>query len=135
MAKEKNHLDSKVSAFLDEQNHSLRKEIEQLRVCIMSAGNNLTETIKWNGPNYSVGDEDRITMRIQPPTIKQIQLIFHRGVKKQEQPETKLIDDSSKLLIWKENDRAIVTFKSMADIENAKADLIEIVKKWINATK
>jgi hypothetical protein len=135
MAKQKIELNKEVSAFLDEQKYSLRLEIEQLRFCILSANNYLTETIKWNGPNYSFGDEDRITMRVQPPTSKQIQLIFHRGAKKQEQPKNKLIDDNSKLLIWKENDRAIATFKSMTDIENAKENLIEIVKKWIEATK
>lgn len=127
-------LNSEVSGFLDELHHSLRQEIEQLRLCILSADNNLTETIKWNGPNYSFDNEDRITMRIQPPTTKQIQLIFHRGAKKQEQPITKLIDDKSKLLTWKENDRAIATFRSMSDIESNKPNLIEIVKKWINAT-
>ena len=127
-------LNSEVSGFLDELHHSFRQEIEQLRLCILSADNNLTETIKWNGPNYSFDNEDRITMRIQPPTTKQIQLIFHRGAKKQEQPKTKLIDDKSKLLTWKENDRAIATFRSMSDIESNKPNLIEIVKKWINAT-
>ena len=135
MAKHKIKLNSVVSDFLDEQNHSLRQEIELLRNCILTADNNLNETIKWNGPNYSIEEEDRITMRVQPPTSKQIQLIFHRGAKKQEQLKSKLIDDNSKLLIWKENDRAIATFKSMTDIENAKTNLIEIVKKWIEATK
>lgn len=135
MANHKIKLNSVVSDFLDEQNHSLRQEIELLRNCILTADNNLNETIKWNGPNYSIEEEDRITMRVQPPTSKQIQLIFHRGAKKQEQPKSKLIDDNSKLLIWKENDRAIATFKSMTDIENAKTNLIEIVKKWIEATK
>lgn len=135
MANHKIKLNTVVSDFLDEQNHSLRQEIELLRNCILTADNNLNETIKWNGPNYSIEEEDRITMRVQPPTSKQIQLIFHRGAKKQEQPKSKLVDDNSKLLIWKENDRAIATFKSMTDIENAKTNLIEIVKKWIEATK
>ena len=130
-----NNLNSEVTNFLDEQNHSLRMEIEQLRICILSADDNLTENIKWNGPNYCFDNEDRITMRIQPPTTKQVQIIFHRGAKKQEQPKDKLIEGNFKLLIWKENDRAIATFKNMTDIENAKSDLTEIVKMWINTTK
>ena len=39
------------------------------------------------------------------------------------------------MLVWKENDRAIITFKSLQDIENAKAELADIVMEWISATK
>lgn len=133
MAKQTTNLNSEVTDFLDEQNHPFRKEIEQLRNYILSANNDLTENIKWNGPNYCFKNDDRITMKIQPP--KNIQLIFHRGAKKQKQPKDKLIEDNSKLLTWKENDRAIATFNNITDIEGAKKGLTEIVKKWINATK
>ena len=129
------NLNSEVTDFLDELNHSLRKEIEALRICILSTDDNLIENIKWNGPNYCFESEDRITMRVQPPTAKQIQLIFHRGAKKQEQPKDKLIELNATFLIWKENDRAIATFKNLQDIENGKIELINIIKKWINAAK
>ena len=129
-----NNLNSEVTLFLDELNHSFRKEIELLRICILSADNNLTENIKWNAPNYCFENEDRITMRIQPLTTKQIQIIFHCGAKKQEQPKNKLIEENSKLLIWKENDRAIATFKNITKIEKAETNLTEIVKRWISAT-
>lgn len=134
MAKQKINLNSEVTALLDELKHPFRKEIEQLRNCILSADKNLTENIKWNGPNYCFDSEDRITMRVQPLT-KQVQLIFHRGAKKQEQPKDKLIANKSKMLVWKENDRAIITFKSMQDIENGKAELTTIVNEWIKAAK
>jgi Domain of unknown function (DU1801) len=122
-----------VTAFLDEQNHPFRKEIEHLRNCILFANKALTENIKWNGPNYCFDNEDRITMRIQPP--KQVQIIFHRGAKVKEQPKEKLIKNDFGMLIWKGNDRAIATFKNMEDIENGKNDLAKIVTEWINATK
>lgn len=124
-------LNHTVTQFLDDLNHPLRPEIERLRNIILSAHPNLTENIKWNGPNYCLQEEDRITMRVQPP--KQIQLIFHRGAKKQTQPPTPLINDPSKLLLWKENDRAIATFKDIQDIESRKSDLTQVVKDWIQA--
>ena len=127
-------LNREVTAFLDELSHPLRIEIEQLRNYIIKANENLTENIKWNGPNYCFDNEDRITMRVQPPT-KQIQIIFHRGAKKQTQPEDKLISNKSKILIWKENDRAFVTFKSLQDIESGKTELTSIINEWINAAK
>lgn len=134
MAKRTSNLNSEVTEFLDYQNHPFRKEIEQLRHVILSTTSSLAENIKWNGPNYSNETGDRITMRIQPPT-KQVQLIFHRGAKKQEQPKDKLIANKSKMLVWKENDRAIATFKNMQDIENGKNELTEIIKEWISASK
>ena len=131
----KSNINSEVTDFLNELNHPFRKEIELLRNVVLSADNNLTENIKWNGPNYCVDNEDRITMRIQPTTSKQIQLIFHRGAKKQEQPTDKMITSKSKMLVWKENDRAIASFKNRQDIDDAKAELTEIIKQWISATK
>lgn len=123
-----------VTHFLKDLNHPFYEEIELLRIFILSLDQNLKENIKWNGPNYCYNGEDRITMRIQPPK-KQVQLIFHRGTKKQANPKNKLISHKSELLLWKENDRAIITFKSMLDIENGKAELQEIIAEWISATK
>ena len=134
MAKQTTNLNSEVTHFLYELNHPFRKEIELLRKCIISAEQALTENIKWNGPNYCFDNEDRITMRVQPPS-KQAQLIFHRGAKKLVQPKDKLIQNKSKMLVWKENDRAIITFKNIQEIEDGKAELTEIINEWISATK
>ena len=62
-------------------------------------------------------------------------LIFHRGAKKVVQPKAKIIDDKSGLLIWKENDRAVATFKNIGEIEKSKTALKDAVRDWINATK
>lgn len=128
------NLNIEVTALLEALKHPFRNEIEQLRICILEANNRLEENIKWNGPNYCFNNEDRITMRVQPPT-KQIQLIFHRGAKKQAQPKDKLISNKSKMLVWKENDRAIVTFKSLQDVESGKTELTTIINEWIKAAK
>ena len=133
MPEQKVNLNTEVTKFLDSLNHPLRAEIELLRQTILNADVKLTENIKWNGPNYCFGTEDRITMRVQPP--KQVQLIFHCGAKVKEQPKEKLIKDDSGLLIWKENNRAVATFKHIQDIEHGKVDLARIVQDWIIATK
>ncbi len=134
MAKQTVKLNSEVNAFLDGQNHPFRNEIEQLRMYILASDETLTEDVKWNGPNYCFEGEDRITIRIQPPK-KQAQLIFHRGAKKRAQPTDKLIADKSGLLTWKENDRAIITFKSLEEIVEAKDALKKIITEWIKAAK
>lgn len=127
------NINLEVTTFLDGLQHPMRAEIEQLRLNILSADSRITENIKWNGPNYCFENEDRITMRIHPP--QQIQLIFHRGAKKRTQPNDKIIHDRSGLLVWKENDRAIITFKEMNEIEKSKSELVDIVNKWMQATK
>lgn len=126
-----NALNSEVTQFLDKLQHPLRPEIELLRAIIVTAYPNLTENIKWNGPNYSLNNQDLLTMRIQPP--KQIQLVLHRGVHKQTQPLDRLIQDQSGLLVWKENDRAVISLKNQADIHKVKTDVTGIVKDWITA--
>ena len=122
-----------VTAFLDDQNHPLRKEIEELRACILAANPNLSENIKWNSPNYCFNGDDRITMKIQPP--KSIQIILHRGAKKQEQPKGRIINNPPYWLVWKENDRAIATFKDGDAIESCKSGLTSVISQWIEATK
>ena len=125
---------SEVTEFLNELNHPFRKEIEELRNHILASNRDLTENIKWNAPNYCFENEDRITMRIQPMTTK-VQLIFHRGAKKLQQPKDKLIENKSKMLVWKENDRAIATFKNIQEIENGKDELEKIINEWIITAK
>ncbi len=127
------NINSEVTHFLDVQNHPFRKEIEILRKIILHANVELNENIKWNGPNYSLGLEDRITMRIQPP--KQIQLIFHRGATVKAQPNDRLLKDDFGLLDWKSNDRAVATFKNLEEIENKKPTINQLVIEWILATK
>jgi uncharacterized protein YdhG (YjbR/CyaY superfamily) len=125
---------SEVTEFLNQLSHPFRNEIEELRNYILESNKNLTENIKWNAPNYCFENEDRITMRIQPVTTN-VQLIFHRGAKKKENPKEKLITNTSKILVWKESDRAIITFKNREDIEKSKVDLKIIINEWLSAAK
>ncbi len=125
-------LNAEVTEFLDSLNHPLRNEIEYLRKIIMSTDKEFTEGIKWNGPNYSINNQDRITMRINPQ--KQIQVIFHCGAKVKQQPNERLLKGEYNILTWKENDRAVATFKKMDDIEQNSAMVQEIVSKWVEAS-
>ncbi|MHB8129935.1 MAG: DUF1801 domain-containing protein [Mobilitalea sp.] len=124
-------LNKEVTIFLDSLKHPLRNEIEYLRRIILNTGIGLIENIKWNGPNYSLNDEDRITIKIQPP--KNIQIIFHLGAKVKAQPNEKLINDEYNLLVWKENNRAIATYNSVAEIEMDEQKIAETVRCWVQS--
>lgn len=124
-----NHL---VSEFLAPLNHPFTAEIDTLRQIIMDSQTGIEENIKWNGPNYVFQGGDRVTMRIHPPK-KQVQLIFHLGAKKQDAKSARIIEDQSDLLDWKGNDRAVVTYKSLEEIESTKSQLQDIVRAWLKA--
>ncbi|MFZ1703024.1 MAG: DUF1801 domain-containing protein [Saprospiraceae bacterium] len=123
-------LNPDVSSFLDDKELPLRQEIEVLRQLLVKTEWGLNENIKWNGPNYSYRNTDCITMKIFPP--KNIQLIFHRGVKVLEMPAQHLIDDSSGLMSWKTNDRAVVTFTNLEEIKENLDALTIIIHSWIS---
>lgn len=122
---------TEVTKFLDELDHPLRTEIEMLRAIILNSYPNLEENIKWNGPNYYLNEEDRITMKIHPPKV--IQIIFHRGAKTKAQPKTQLIVDHAGLLEWKANDRAVAPFKNAKEISDQKSALSKVIKDWLAA--
>ncbi|HMR00757.1 MAG TPA: DUF1801 domain-containing protein [Candidatus Gracilibacteria bacterium] len=122
-----------VTDFLKEKKHPHNEIIEKLRIIILSTDESLDENIKWNGPNYSINGEDRITMRLFPP--KSLQLIFHCGAKPTKTDlKDNLIKDDSGLLVWKSNDRALINLIEL-DVESRKKELISIIKKWIQASK
>jgi hypothetical protein len=117
--------------FLYKLDHPLKKEIEELRKIILKSNDKLTEHIKWNAPSFCKDGEDRVTMKLFPSI--NIQLIFHRGAKVKAQPKEKLIADTTGMLKWAANDRAIATFTSLEEIKLNKKDLEAIVNKWIKA--
>jgi uncharacterized protein YdhG (YjbR/CyaY superfamily) len=120
-----------VTILLDSLNHPLRSEIEYLRRIILNTGIGLKENVKWNGPNYSLNNEDRITIKVQPP--KNIQIVFHLGAKVKAQPNEKLINDEYNILVWKENNRAIATYNNVAEIEIDELKIAETVRCWVQA--
>jgi hypothetical protein len=113
--------DQTATKFLDTARHSLGREIDRLRTIILNANAAIRENIKWNGPNYSIDGEGRITMRIHPPTL--VQVVFHRGAK------VKPLR-SGGLIAWKADDRGVVTFSGMDDILQHQETFANMVQAW-----
>ena len=123
-------MNNQVTQLLDNLNHPLRKEIDELRALILAAGTGIEENIKWNGPNYSLNGEDRITIRVNPPPA--FNLILHMGVKAQKVPDHKIEDHG--IITWKSNDRGVVAFKDGASFAAVKIQLAKIVRDWLANT-
>ena len=107
-------LNTEVTALVAALKHPMAKEITALRKLILASHKGLGEAIKWNSPNFAVGSEDRITLRIQ--MIKHIQIIFHHGSRPRKS-KAKPITDSSGLLDWKGTDRAVLEILTPADLK------------------
>ncbi|MFD2170882.1 DUF1801 domain-containing protein [Tumebacillus lipolyticus] len=122
-----------VVQFLENLEHPLKQEIEEVRKIILGTNGHITEHIKWNAPSFCYQQEDRVTMNLQGKGF--FRLVFHCGAKKKEPAsEGRLLDDTTGLLDWVADDRAVVKITDMSDVESKKDRLVEVVTRWLEAT-
>jgi hypothetical protein len=121
-----------VEAFLAKLDHPRKAEIEAVRAIVLGAVPGLTEQVKWNAPSFGPAGEDRVTMRLQPPT--KFQLIFHRGAKPRD-PAGFTFPDPAGLLAWAAPDRGVLDLGDLATIEARRAAIADLVARWIDATR
>jgi hypothetical protein len=123
-----------VEDFVHKLNHPLKKAIETLREIILSVNKEITEHIKWNAPSFCFQDDDRITFNLYRNDC--ILIVFHRGAKiKDSKGKEPLFTDSTGLLEWLSNDRAVVKLYSLDEVNEKKDKLKKIVKQWIKETR
>lgn len=123
-------LNEEVSEFINKLNHPQLDQIQWLRNLILSSSFNVNENIKWNGPNFSINNKDRITLRVQSP--KMIQMILHCGAKRHDNLKSNVIDNNSNLLDWKSNDRAVITI--MKNGTYSEKEISQIIQEWLEKT-
>jgi hypothetical protein len=105
--------------------------VQQLRLAILASDPAITETIKWNAPNFRYADEDRVTFRLQPRD--QVQIIFHRGVRVRDDRDTFEFADPAGLLRWLSADRAVVTLADSDETATRLAAVTELVGRWMRS--
>lgn len=122
-----------VAEFLNNFEHPLKKEIEEVRKIILSTNESITEHIKWNAPSFCFNNEDRVTFNFQGKGF--FRLIFHCGAKvKDHAVNRNLFEDTTGLLDWVTTDRAMIKLTDMNDVESKKEKLAAVVVKWIEVT-
>ncbi|ASS76019.1 hypothetical protein CIG75_14300 [Tumebacillus algifaecis] len=122
-----------VVEFLKQLEHPLKAEIEEVRSIVLQAKEGITEQIKWNAPSFCFQNEDRVTFNLQGKGF--FRLVFHCGAKKKAQATAgRLFQDSTGLLEWVADDRAIIKFTDRNDVEAKKDRLAEVVVRWLEVT-
>jgi hypothetical protein len=98
---------------------------------LLGADPHITEHIKWNAPSFCYGGDDRVTLRLHPPT--RLQLIVHRGARVKD-PAGFRFEDATGLVTWVAPDRGVVTLGDMAHIQANREPLADLVRRWVAAT-
>lgn len=116
-----------VDAYFAELEHPLLEVALGLREVLLDSHPEVVESIKWKAPNYEVAD-DFATLSLRRPTA--VQLVLHTGAKvKPEHPEV-AVGAPAKLLKWPDRNRAVASFSSIAEFEDARGALAGIVRSW-----
>ncbi|MEH7346701.1 DUF1801 domain-containing protein [Bacillus sp. JJ1532] len=119
-----------VAEFMNNLEHPLKEEIEEVRSIILRTDDKITEHIKWNAPSFCYEGEDRITFNLHGKGF--IRLVLHCGAKvKERKTNEPLIVDPSGILEWKAADRAMMKFTDKKDVKAKEESLREVIKKWL----
>ena len=105
--------------------------VDALRGIAAAAGPDLTERIKWNAPSFAVGDEDRITLGLERKGG--VRVVLHRGAKAKDSAGFDF-PDPDRLATWPASDRGVLTFATLAEIEDKRAALGDLFARWLERT-
>lgn len=125
------HRNPKVDAFLEALDHARKAEVERLRLAILTSDDGLTETVKWNAPNFVFAGEDRVTFRLKPGD--RVELVLHRGAKVRADADAFTFDDPSGAIAWATPDRGVVSITDATDLAARQDAIVELVGRWIRA--
>jgi len=118
-----------VSDYLSALHHSRRSDVVRIRNAIVAAEPELTETIKWNAPNFVFAGEDRVTFRLQPGD--RVELVLHRGVRVRADTGSFVFDDPTGLVSWAAPDRGVIAIPPDADLDALVPQIVTVVSAWI----
>lgn len=105
---------------------------EQICLVIQNALPQAERNTNWNAPNFSIEGRDLITLNLSPR--HPVRVVFHRGAKAVDtKTGQRLINDTSGLLTWASDQRAVASFPATElTVEMAKW-LREVCLAWVTA--
>jgi len=112
--------------------HAHKPAIERVRTLLRGLDPRVGESVKWNAPSYALDGQDFVTFHLR---AKQgFMLVLHAGAKKRgDLPERGAIKDPGGLLKWVADDRATISLRDLADVQNNEAALTAVLGSWLAA--
>ncbi|PKO00391.1 MAG: hypothetical protein CVU42_04250 [Chloroflexi bacterium HGW-Chloroflexi-4] len=108
--------------------------VEAMLASIIEVCPTLTESIKWNAPNFSDDGNDRMTLMLHKKEL--VSLILHTGARpKEDKKAPHMFTDESGLLEWNSNIRATVSFADLDEFWAKKSLFQAAVTRWVEETK
>jgi hypothetical protein len=103
--------------------------VDELRGVIASSCPDLTETFKWNAPNFELNGVDRITLGISKGG--EVRIVLHRGAKPKESSNFRFVDESG-LVRWVAADRGTIVFSTLDQVERCRTLLRDLFSRWVS---
>ena len=120
-----------VDTFMEALDHQRKAEVQQLRLAILASDDGLTETVKWNAPNFVFDGEDRVTFRLKPGD--RVELVLHRGAKVRADAADFTFDDPGGAIAWSTPDRGVIRITDAADLATREQAIVELIGRWVRA--
>jgi hypothetical protein len=120
-----------VAEYLAGLQHSRRSDIERIRAAILGADPDISETIKWNAPNFVFAGVDRVTFRLQPGD--RVDLVLHRGARPRADTDSFVFDDPSGLIRWATPDRGVIAIPEGADLDALLVEVLPVIRAWVRS--
>lgn len=117
-----------VDRFLEDVDPERREALQAVRRLVLAAHEGVTEHIKWNGPSFCCGGDDRITTGLERKGG--IRVVLHRGAKPRPVSGFRF-EDPNGLARWLAPDRGIVRFTTVADVERCADAFQDLAGRWI----
>jgi hypothetical protein len=109
--------------------HPLMQVIEAIRQIILGVSPEIREEIKWKAPSFCT-IEHFATFNLREKHY--VRLILHLGAKVKKKAAKRMsIEDPAGLLEWLAEDRCVVTFSDVAEVQAKREALEAIVRVWI----
>ena len=124
---------SNVEAFIAAMEPTLAREaVAAVRRLVLAAHEGVTEHIKWNGPSFCHGGDDRITVGLDRTGA--VRVVLHRGAKVKDASNF-VFEDEDGLVKWAARDRGVVMFADLADVEARGVAFSRLAHRWIEAAQ
>ena len=124
---------SKVESFIAAMEPpAARETVAAVRRLVLAAHEGLTEHIKWNGPSFCFGGDDRITLGLDRTGA--VRVVLHRGARPRDGANFVFEDDEG-LATWVARDRGVILFADAAAVAARAEAFSRLARRWIEATR